>query len=32
VLSIAFALIFFGAGPISVDSIFSGRPNIRSDR
>ena len=32
VVSIAFALIFFGAGPISVDSIFGGHPNLRRDR
>ncbi|MBZ5566270.1 MAG: DoxX family protein [Acidobacteriia bacterium] len=28
VVVIAFALIFFGAGPISLDSIFSGRPSL----
>jgi putative oxidoreductase len=30
--SIAFALIFFGAGPISVDSIFGGHPSVHRDR
>jgi putative oxidoreductase len=29
VVAISFALMFFGAGPISVDSIFSGRPSMR---
>lgn len=29
VVAIAFALIFFGAGPISLDSIFSGRPSLK---
>jgi putative oxidoreductase len=29
VVAISFALIIFGAGPISVDSIFSGRPTLR---
>src|SRR5512141_1490327 len=29
VVALSFALIIFGAGPISVDSIFSGRPAIR---
>jgi len=32
VVAIAFALIFFGPGPISVDTIFSGRPTLRRDR
>ena len=32
VVAIAFALILFGPGPISVDSIFSGRPTMRRDR
>jgi putative oxidoreductase len=31
VVAISFALIFFGAGPISVDSIFSGRPTMRRE-
>ena len=26
--AIAFALIFFGSGPISLDGIFSGRPSL----
>ena len=29
VVAIAFALIFLGAGPISLDSIFSGRPSLK---
>ncbi|MGZ4826056.1 MAG: DoxX family protein [Terriglobales bacterium] len=28
VVAIAFALIFLGAGPISLDTIFSGRPTL----
>ncbi len=28
VVTIAFALIFFGAGPIALESIFSGRPSL----
>ncbi len=28
VVAIAFALIFFGSGPISLDAIFSGRPPL----
>lgn len=32
VVVIAFALIFFGAGPISFDSIFSGRPSLPRSR
>jgi putative oxidoreductase len=32
VAAIAFALIFFGPGPISLDSIFSGRPRIDRGR
>ena len=32
VAAIAFALIFFGAGPISFDSIFSGRPSVDRGR
>ena len=31
-VTIAFALIFFGAGPISLDAIFSGRPQFGRDR
>ena len=32
VMVIAFALIFFGAGPISLDSILSGRPSMLRKR
>ncbi len=32
VAAIAFALIFFGAGPISLDSIFRGRPTMDRGR
>jgi putative oxidoreductase len=32
VVTIAFALIFFGPGPISLDSIFSGRPSLNRER
>lgn len=32
VAAIAFALIFLGPGPISVDSIFGGQPTLRRDR
>lgn len=32
VVVIAFALIFFGAGPISLESIFSGHPAMPRDR
>ena len=32
VAAIAFALIFFGAGPIALDTIFSGRPTIDRGR
>jgi putative oxidoreductase len=32
VLAIAFALIFFGAGPIALDTIFSGRSTIDRGR
>ncbi len=28
VFSLAFALIFFGPGPIALDTIFSGRPSL----
>ncbi len=31
-VTIAFALIFFGAGPISLDAIFSGRPQLGRNR
>ena len=32
VVTIAFALIFFGGGPISLDTIFSGRPTTSRER
>lgn len=32
VVAIAFALIFFGAGPIALDTIFSGRTSIDRGR
>ena len=32
VVALAFALIFFGPGPISLDSIFSGRPGVSRER
>ena len=32
VVAIAFALIFFGAGPIAFDTIFSGRPSVDRGR
>ncbi len=32
VVVIAFALIFFGSGPISLDAIFSGRPSVDRGR
>jgi putative oxidoreductase len=32
VAAIAFALIFFGPGPISLDTIFSGRPSMKRER
>ena len=32
VVAIAFALIFFGAGPIAFDTIFSGRPTMDRGR
>jgi putative oxidoreductase len=32
VVAIAFALIFLGAGPISLDTIFSGRPTLSRKR
>jgi putative oxidoreductase len=32
VVTIAFALIFFGGGPISLDSIFGGRPGVARER
>ena len=32
VVTIAFALIFFGGGPIALDTIFSGRPTLKRER
>jgi putative oxidoreductase len=32
VVAMAFALIFFGPGPIAVDTIFRGHPTLRRDR
>ncbi len=32
VFALAFALIFYGAGPIALDTIFSGRPGLNRGR